>query len=71
MDQTLLSFAMDDNRTYEKTSVDKFWIASGRSGLEKRQWTVQLTIFVDGSALPPLLICRDKGLQINLAEKKQ
>ena len=71
MDQTLLSFAMDDKRTYEKTSVDKFWIASGRSGLEKRQCTVQLIIFVEGSTLPPLLIFLDKGLQINLTERKQ
>ena len=70
MDQTPLPFVMDDNRTYEKTGASEVWIASGQSGLEKRQCTVQLTIFADGSALPALLIFRGKGLRINPAEKK-
>ena len=71
MDQTPLPFVMDDNRTYEKTGASEVWIASGQSGLEKRQCTVHLTIFADGSALPALLIFRGKGLRINPAEKKQ
>ena len=66
-----LLFVMDDNRTYKKTGADEVWIASGQSGLEKHQCTVQLTIFVDGSALSPLLIFRGKGLQINPPENKQ
>ena len=36
MDQTPLSFAMGDNRNYEKICADEVWIASGQSGLEKR-----------------------------------
>ena len=32
---------------------------------------VQLTILADGSARPPLLIFRDRGLRINTAEEKQ
>ena len=71
MDQTLLPFVMDGNRTYEKTGADKVWIASGHSNLEKRQYTVQLTTFADGSVLPPLLIFCGKGFQINPAGKKQ
>ena len=51
MDQTPLPFAMDDSRTYEKP--DAVWIATGQSGLETSQYTVQLNIFADGSALPP------------------
>ena len=62
---------MDDNRTYEKVVANEFWIASGRSDLEKRQRTVQLTIFSGGSALPPLLIFSGTGLWINLPGKKQ
>ena len=33
--------------------------------------TVQLTIFSDGSTLPPLIIFRGNGLRIKLAEKQQ
>ena len=62
---------MDGNRTYGKTGADKVWIASGHSNLEKRQYTVQLTTFADGSVLPPLLIFCGKGFQINPAGKKQ
>ena len=51
MDQTPLPFVMDDSRTYEKPNA--VWIAIGQSGLETSQCTVQLTIFADGSALPP------------------
>ena len=71
MDQTLLPFVMDGNRTYEKTDADKVWIASGHSNLEKRQYTVQLTTFADGSVLLPLLIFCGKELQINPAGKRQ
>ena len=70
MEQTLLSFAMGENRNYEKICADEVWIASGQSGLEKRHWIVQLTIFADGSALTVLLIFRSKGLRINPVEKK-
>ena len=69
MDQTLLPCVMDDKRTYESTGVDEVWIPSGQSGLERRQCTAQLTMFVDESALLPLLIFHDKWLQINPTEK--
>ena len=65
IDQIPLLFVMDDNRTYEKTGAEEVWVASGQSGLEKRQCTVQLTNFADGSALLLLLIFRGKGLRIN------
>ena len=45
------------------------WITSGKSGLEKCQCTGQLTIFSDGSTLPPLQIFCGKGLRMNAAEK--
>ena len=48
MDQTPLLFVMDDGKTYNQTGSKEIWCASGSSGLEKRQCTVQLTIFADG-----------------------
>ena len=36
MDQTPFLFVMDGYRTYKETGAEKFWIASGKSGLEKR-----------------------------------
>ena len=70
IDQTPILFVMDDNRTYERLVLV---VTRGQWGLEKRQCTVQLTIFVDGSVLPipSLLIFCGKGLQINPAKKKQ
>ena len=56
MDQTLLSFVADENRTYQKTSAYVVWTASGQSGLKKRQCTVQLTFVANGSTLPALYI---------------
>ena len=43
MDQTLLPFVLANNSTYDKKVVKK----CGQSGLEKRQCTVQLTVFAD------------------------
>ena len=71
MEQMPLHFVMDDNRTYEKTDADEVWRASDQPAFENRRWTVQLTIFADESALPPLLMFRDKGLRINSVEKKR
>ena len=70
MDQTPLPFVLDDGKTYDKTGVDEVWCASGASGLDKRQCTVQLTIFADGGTLMPLIIFRGQGMRINAAEKK-
>ena len=71
MDKTPLPFVMDDNTTYIETGADEVGIASDPSGFEKCQCTIQLTIFADGNALPPILIFRGKGMWINPAEKKQ
>ena len=54
MDQTKWSFVINDSRTYKKTSVDEMCIAKGYSALKQHNCTIQLTIFADGSALPPL-----------------
>ena len=71
MDQTPLPLELDDKKTYEKRDAEEVWSATGQSGLEKRQCTVQLTIFADGSTLPPLIISRGKGLRIKAVENQQ
>ena len=58
---------MDDGKTYNQTGLKDIWCASGSSGLEKRQCTVQLTIFADRvSRVRPLVIFRGKGLRIKV-----
>ena len=70
MDQALLPFVMDDGKTYNQTGSKEILCASGSSGLEKRQCTIQLTIFADGvSGVRPLVIFRGKGLRIKAEEK--
>ena len=57
MDQTPLLFVLDDNRTYDTVGAKEIWVRSGQSGLDKRQCTVQLTVFGDGVCrLRPTLI---------------
>ena len=70
MDQTPLPFVLDDNRTYDTVGAKEIWVRSGQSGLDKRQCTVQLTVFGDGVCrLRPTLIFRGKGLRISKEEK--
>ena len=63
---------MDGSKTYNQTGSKEIWWASGSSGLEKRQCTVQLTIFADVvSRVRPLVIFRDKSLRIKAEEKRK
>ena len=72
MDKTPLPFVMGDGKTYNQTGSKEIWCASGSSELEKRQCTVQLTIFADGvSRVRLLLIFRGKGLCIKAEEKRK
>ena len=70
-DQTPLPFVMDDNKTYESKGAEEVWCVTGASGLDKRQCTAQLTIFADGSVLPPLLIFRGQGKRIKTEERRR
>ena len=51
MDQTPLPFVMDDEKTYTDKGSFKVWCPTHGSGLNKKQCSVQLTIFADGK--PP------------------
>ena len=70
MDQTPLPFVLDDNRTYDTVGAKEIWVRSGQSGLDKRQCTVQLTVFDDGvGRLIPTLVFQGKCLRISKEEK--
>ena len=70
MDQTPLPFCFTDGRTYTDKGDKTVWVRGGPSGMEKRQCTVQLTIFADGEPrTKPLIIFRGKGLRIPFREK--
>ena len=70
MDQTPLPFTFTDGSTYSDRGERSVWVRSGSSGLDKRQCTVQLTIFGDGGTLvKPLVIFRGKGKRISMHER--
>ena len=69
MNQTPLLFVLEDNKTCDTKGVAEVWCATGQSGLDKRQCTVQLTVFADGSAR--LIIFKGKGLRISAEEKRK
>ena len=72
VDQTPLPFTFNTGKGYDTTGTSTVWHRGHASGLEKRQCTVQLTVFADGKArVKPLLIFRGKGLRIAEAEKRQ
>ena len=61
----------DDGRTYDTTGAEEVWCSSGASGLDKRQCTVQLTVFGDGvSRVRPTLIFRSEGKRIKPDERR-
>ena len=72
VDQTPLPFAFNSGQGYAETGSSTVWHRGTKSGLEKRQCTVQLTIYADGIArVKPLIIFRGKGLRISTSEKEK
>ena len=67
MDQTPLLFVCDDGKTYANKGSSEVWCVPGSSVLEKRQCSVQLTIFADGV---PFLTENDDKLKI-IQRKKE
>ena len=62
---------LDDGKTYDKKGVKEVWAQSGQPCPDKRQVTVQLTIFADGvDRVRPTVIFRGKGLRISAKEKQ-
>ena len=70
-DQTPLPFVLDDGKSFADKGSSKVWCVSGSSGLDKRQCSVQLTIFADGvPRVRPLVIFRGKGVRITRKEQE-
>ena len=62
MDQTSLPFVLDEGKTYNNKGEKEIWCATAPSGFDKRQCTVQLTIFADGKPhVRPTIIFRGQG----------
>jgi len=62
MDQKPLSFEFMDDQTYNQIGEKTIWIQSSKYGLDKRQGTIQLTLFADGVPhLKPLIYFRGQG----------
>ena len=69
MDQTPLLVAIDEGKTYADKGSSEVWCAIHGSGLDKRQCSVQLTIFEDGKPRKKPVIFRGKGLRIKIKEQ--
>ena len=70
VDQTPLPFSFASGKTYADTGDKTVWVKGGASGLEKRQCTVQITLFADGiTRVKPMIIFRGKGKRISFREK--
>ena len=66
VDHTPLPFTFSKGQEYNQTGTKTVWYCGAQSGLDKRQYTVQLTIFTDGEPrIKPLLIFRGEGLRIS------
>jgi len=71
MDQTLLSFEYLEGRTYNKKGEKTIWAQSSQSGWDKRQATIQLTVFADGiPPVKPLVFFRGMGVGATILTKQ-
>ena len=69
---TFAFFSFSDGPTYETTNSSTVWVKSSSSGLDKRQCTVQLTVFADGcNKVKPLVIFKGKDERISFHEQLQ
>ena len=70
MDQTPLPFVLDDGRTNDAKSSKEVWLSSGKYGLDKRQSTIQLTVFVNEiPRVRPTVIFRGERKRIKASDK--
>ena len=69
MDQTPLLFVLEDGKTFDKKGMKEVSAQSEQLGLDKRQATVQLTVFADKADRVRPTVFRGKGLRISAKEK--
>lgn len=70
MDQTPAPFEYLSGRTYAQKGSTTVWAKAEKSGWDKRQATIQLTVLADGTMLKPWILFKGKG-QLPLAETSQ
>ena len=62
-------FVLDDGRTYDAKGSEEVWFSSGKSGLDKRQITIQLTVFANRiPRVRPTIIFWAKGKRSKASE---
>lgn len=61
MDQTLALFEKLPGRTYAEKGSKTVWAKAEKSGWDKRQAMIQLTVFGDGAMLKPRILFKGKG----------
>ncbi len=72
MDQTPMPFVFGGGKTFSLKGKSTIWVRGGQSGYDKRQCTVQLTVFSDGNPrVKPLIIFRGAGKRLSVNEKQQ
>ena len=73
MDQTPLPFEYLEGQTYNPVGEKRIWIqSSSTSGWDKRQGTIQLTVFADGVLrVQPLIFFRGKGVGPTILEERR
>ena len=72
VDLTSLPLTFNKGQGCDQKGAKPVWHCGTQSRLDKRQCTVQLTIFTDGEPrVKPLLIFRGKGLRISQTERKK
>jgi len=71
MDQTPLPFEYLEGRTYNQKGEKTIWAQSSQSGWDKRQATIQLTVFADGiPRVKPLVFFRGMGVGATIVTKR-
>lgn len=73
MDQTPLPFEYLEGQTYSPIGAKTIWVQSSKSnGWDKRQGTIQLTVFADGiPRVKPLVFFRGKGIGATVVAEKR
>lgn len=72
MDQTPLPFECLEGQTYNKIGEKTIWAQSSQSGWDKRQGTIQLTVFADGiPQVKQLIFFRGQGIGPTVVREKE
>lgn len=71
MDQTPLPFEFLSGQTYTLKGEKTVWVKGATSGWDKRQATLQLTVFADGeNYVHPLIFFRGQGAGVAVQKEK-